>query len=52
MSFIEISNNKKYLVPDLNDQKTMTESIKRVREMLMERLQKSKRGSSSSVRDF
>lgn len=37
---IEISKNKKYTVPDLNDDHTMKESIKRVRELLMERTSK------------
>ena len=37
---IEISKNKKYTVPDLSDDRTMKESIKRVRELLMERTSK------------
>jgi hypothetical protein len=37
---IEISKNKKYTVPDLNDDRTMKESIKRVRELLIERTSK------------
>ena len=37
---MKISKNKKYTVPDLNDDRTMKESIKRVRELLMERTSK------------
>jgi len=35
--FLEVSTNKKYTVPDLSDDRTMKESIKKVRELLMER---------------
>jgi thiazole synthase ThiGH ThiG subunit len=45
---LEISRNQKYLVPDLKDVKTMQESIKRVRQLLMERCSKTKRQNSNS----
>ena len=39
--YIEISKNKKYTIPDLDDDRTMQESIKRVRELLNKRISKS-----------
>jgi hypothetical protein len=42
-----MSRNQKYLVPDLRDAKTMQESIKRVRYLLMERGSNTKRRNSN-----
>jgi hypothetical protein len=35
-----VSTNKKYTIPDLKDDRTMQESMKRVRELLIERTSK------------
>lgn len=44
-----MSTNKKYMTPDLSDSKTMEESIKRVRSMLMEKYKSKKAPAQQQI---